>query len=104
MKAKPTLECVRKFIEEDKFIISKHARIRMFQRNVSTDDIKGIMMKGEITEEYLDDEPCPSVLILGFWGNIPYHVIVAQCEDHLRIVTVYKPTENKWIGYRIRRR
>lgn len=44
-----------------------------------------------------------AVLILGFLENIPYHVVVAQCEDHARVVTVYKPEENKWIMYRTRR-
>ncbi|MFQ6056505.1 MAG: DUF4258 domain-containing protein [Methanosarcinales archaeon] len=76
----------------------------MFQRNVSTDDIKEVVMNGEIIEEYIDDEPCPSTLILGFLENHPYHVVVAECEDHARIVTVYKPKEDKWIGYRTRRR
>lgn len=46
------LEIIRKFIQEDKFIISTHARIRMFQRNISTDDIRDLIMKGEIIEEY----------------------------------------------------
>jgi len=41
--------------------------------------------------------------MLGFLGNIPYHVVVAECEDHVRIVTVYIPEEDKWIKYRIRR-
>jgi len=74
----------------------------MFQRNISTEDIKEIIMKGEVIEEYTDD-PCPSALILGFLQNSPYHVVVAECEDHVRIVTVYKPEEDKWIDYRTRR-
>jgi len=84
MKTKLDPERIKKFLKEDKFIISNHARVRMFQRNVSTDNIKGIVMKGEIIEEYPEDEPCPSALILGFSENIPYHVVVAQCEDHMR--------------------
>jgi len=103
VKAKPALERIKRFVEEDKFMISKHARVRMFQRNVSTNDIKDVIMKGEIIEEYLSDEPYPSVLMLGFLENIPYHVVVAECEDQVRIVTVYKPTEDKWMMYRIRR-
>lgn len=59
-EAELNLERIRRFVEEDKFIISKHARVRMFRRNVSTDDIKRLMTKGEIIEEYLADEPCPS--------------------------------------------
>ena len=90
-------------LREDKFIISKHARIRMFQRNISTDDIKDAIMEGEIIEEYVADEPCPSALVLGFLGDTPYHVVVAQCRDHVRIVTVYRPEEARWIEYRVRR-
>jgi len=97
------LERIKRFLKEDEFIISKHARIRMFQRNISTEDIKDVIMKGEIIEEYSADEPYPSALILGFLGNIPYHVVVAQCEDHVRIVTVYKPEKDRWIGYKVRR-
>jgi hypothetical protein len=97
------LEHIKKLIEQDRFIISNHARVRMFQRNISTDAIKGIIMKGEIIEEYPKDEPCPSALILAFLKNIPYHIVVAQCEDHVRIVTVYKPEKDKWTGYRTRR-
>ena len=104
MKARLNLERIKKFVEEDNFVISNHAKVRMFQRNVSTDDVKEIVLKGEIIEEYMDDEPCPSALMLGLLENIPYHVVVAECEDHVRIVTVYIPEEDKWIKYRIRRR
>ena len=104
MKTRLTLERIKKFVDEDNFVISAHARVRMFQRNVSTDDIKSVVIKGEIIEEYIDDEPCPSALMLGFLENIPYHVVIAECEDHVRIVTVYIPEEDKWIRYKIRRR
>ena len=103
MKTRLDLERIKKSVEEDNFVISTHARIRMFQRNVSTDDIKRTILKGEIIEVYIDDEPCPSALMLGFLENIPYHVVVAECEDHVRIVTVYIPEEDKWIRHRRRR-
>jgi hypothetical protein len=57
---------IEKLIREDKFLISHHARIRMFQRNVSTDDIKSVITNGEVIEDYRNDEPCPSVLMLWF--------------------------------------
>ena len=103
MKTRLDIERIKKYVEEDNFVILTHARIRMFQRNVSTDDIKGTVLKGEIIEVYIDDEPCPSALVLGFLENIPYHVVVAECEDHVRIVTVYIPEEDKWIRYKRRR-
>ena len=104
VKTRLNLKRIKRIVEEDNFAISAHARIKMFQRNVSTDDIKGLVIKGEIIEEYIDDEPCPSALMLGFLENSPYHVVIAECEDHVRIITVYIPEEDKWIRYRIRRR
>jgi hypothetical protein len=31
------------------------------------------------------------------------YVVVAECEDHARITTVYIPENNKWIDYVFRR-
>jgi hypothetical protein len=90
-------------IREDAVIVSNHARVRMFERNVSTDELLEIVTRGEIIETYPDDEPCPSALILGFITHTAYHVVVASCTDHLRVVTIYIPDERKWIEYRTRR-
>ena len=57
MQTKLNLERIRKFVREERFVISNHARVRMFQRNISTDDITETIMKGEMIEEYADDEP-----------------------------------------------
>ncbi len=94
---------LKKLFLKDAFIISNHARVRMFQRNISTEDIRQVITRGEIIEDYPDDEPCPSALLLGFTGGKPCHVVVSQCEDHVRVITVYVPEKNKWIDYRIRR-
>jgi hypothetical protein len=90
-------------IESGEFLISHHARFRMFERNVSTDDLIAIISSGEIIETYPDDEPCPSVLIMGFIEAVVYHTVIAICTDHIRVITVYIPEENKWIEYRRRR-
>ena len=75
----------------------------MFERYISTDDIVSVLQKGEIIEEYADDEPCPSVLMLGYISDQPYHLVVGMCEDHLRIVTAYAPDESLWINFKQRR-
>ena len=90
------------FVNDD-FIISNHARVRMFERNISTEDIKNVITHGEIIEDYFDDEPCPSALFLGFSKGKACHVVVAECDDHARIITVYSPEKNKWIDYKIRK-
>ncbi|MCC7566344.1 MAG: DUF4258 domain-containing protein [Methanomicrobiaceae archaeon] len=86
---------------KDAVLISRHARIRMFERNIRTDDIIGIITDGEVIEEYHDDEPCPSLLILGFIGEKAYHA-VAICDDHVRLITTYAPSEEKWTNVRTR--
>ena len=94
---------IKKLFQKEAFIISNHARVRMFQRNISTEDIRQVVLHGEIIEDYPEDEPCPSALFLGFTRGIPCHAVVAQCEDHARVVTVYIPEKDKWIDYRIRK-
>jgi hypothetical protein len=90
-------------IESGEILISHHARVRMFERNVSTDDLIAIISSGEIIEEYPDNDPCPSVLFLGFIEAVAYHTVIALCRDHIRVITVYIPEEDKWIEYRRRR-
>jgi len=96
-------ERIAELIESGEILISHHARIRMFERNVSTDNLITIISSGEIIEEYSDDEPCPSVLIMGFIDAVAYHTVIAICEDHIRVITVYIPEQDKWIEY-LRRR
>ncbi len=64
---------------------------------------KNYFQNGEIIEDYPDDEPCPAALLLGFPIEKPCHVVIAQCEDHARVITVYIPEKDKWIDNRIRR-
>jgi hypothetical protein len=94
---------IAELIESGEILVSHHARVRMFERNISTDDLITIISSGEIIEEYPNDEPCPSVLIMGFIDAVAYHTVIALCRDHIRVITVYIPEEDKWIEYRRRR-
>jgi len=94
---------IAELIESGEILISHHARVRMFERNISTDKLITIISSGEIIEEYPDDEPCPSALIMGFIDAVAYHTVIALCRDHIRVITVYIPEEDKWIEYRRRR-
>ena len=96
-------ERISDLIESGEILISHHARVRMFERNVSTDDLIALILSGEIIEMYPDDEPCPSVLIMGSIETVVYHTVIAVCMDHIRVITVYIPEKNKWIEYRRRR-
>ena len=52
-----------------------------------------------IVEEYPDDLPYPSVLVLGRTRETrPVHVVCAYAaqEDQLVVITVYEPDPNRW--------
>ncbi len=61
----------------------------------------------EVVEEYLEDEPYPTVLVFGRTvGGRPLHMVCAYArdEDRLVVVTVYEPDPRRWDeGFRRRR-
>jgi hypothetical protein len=72
-------------------------------RYLEVSHIKQRRADGEVIEEYPDREPCPAVLILGFVSGRQFHAVVACCTDHLRIITVYWPDEERWINHCLRK-
>lgn len=94
---------IQQFIRSDAYLITNHARQRMVERIISTYDLECAILVGEIIEEYTDDEPCPSVLILSGIRDIPLHVVIGICRDHLRIITCYYPEQKEWRDFRERR-
>jgi hypothetical protein len=83
--------------------ISGHARSRMFERDISTDELLEIVKNGEVIEEYPGRMPCPAALILGFINDTAYHVVIAFCQDTLVIITAYLPEQGDWVDFRIRK-
>ena len=82
-----------------RFIYRVHAIERMFQRDISEALVEASLKSGKIIEEYLDDKPYPSYLILYFEENDlnrPIHVVFAKDDDVFIIITVYKPDGLKW--------
>ena len=79
------------------FIYRVHAIERMFQRDVSEENIEDVVKVGEIIESYPDDYPYPSFLVLGFIEKRALHVVYAKDEnDSIIVITVYEPTLGKW--------
>jgi hypothetical protein len=70
----------------------------MYQRGVSEEEVRNVVVTGETIEEYPDDSPYPSRLILGWERARPLHVVVADnANDRENIViTVYEPDLNEW--------
>jgi hypothetical protein len=81
-----------------KLIFRIHALRRMFERQISVDDVRAVIGSGETIEDYPDDRPYPSRLVLGWRGARPVHVVVAQnmSDNEFIVVTVYEPDGELW--------
>ena len=79
--------------------------VRMYERNIKYSDIKLAIMKGEIIEEYPNELPYPCVLILGYdMTSNPLHVVVGVGDWNIEIVTVYRPSLERWdVDYKTRK-
>ncbi|MCX6614880.1 MAG: DUF4258 domain-containing protein [Acidobacteria bacterium] len=85
---------------------SLHAIRRMSSRGISAWDVRNAIETGEIIEEYPDDTPYPSALLLATIDDSPLHVVVAmdRTEDRTIVVSLYRPDPLKWEpGFRKRR-
>ena len=90
-----------------RLVFRVHAIQRMFQRRVSEEVVKQVVVAGETIEMYPDDKPFPSRLMLGWIGSRPVHVVVADnaVAQEAIIITVYQPDPEEWeAGFKRRKR
>ena len=94
---------IKENISKRDYHLTFHARARMFERHISNRDLVDLIMDGKVIEEYPDREPCPAVLILGFVSGRQCRAGRGLLHDHLRIITVYWPDEERWINHCLRK-
>jgi hypothetical protein len=70
----------------------------MFQRRINEEEVRCVLETGKLIEEYPDDQPHPSRLILGWSGPRPVHVVIADnySDNQVIVVTVYEPDPDEW--------
>jgi len=56
------------------------------------------LASAEVIEEYPDDKPYPSRLVLGWVGSRPIHLVVADNAEaqETTVITVYDPDPEQW--------
>jgi hypothetical protein len=84
----------------EQLVFRVHAIQRMYQRSISELEVRHVIATGEIIEDYPDDTPYPSRLLLGWHDNRPLHVVVADNFDEKEhiVVTAYEPDPDVWDG------
>ena len=82
-----------------------HAVERMFERDISEDDVRTVLMDGEEIEAYRNT-PYSGRLLLGWCGTRAIHVVVdenRQDDEHI-IITTYEPQPDLWeFGFKRRK-
>ena len=84
-----------------KYLFLPHALRQMNrpERMISTGEIRQVVEHGEIIENYPNDARGHSCLMLGRGEtNRPIHVVCANKEDFLAIITAYLPDEKDWVN------
>lgn len=77
---------------------SGHAVRRMFERSIAMDEALAAIAAGEVIEEYPEDTPFPSVLLLAWIKERALHAVVAQDREsgNCYLITVYPPDPRLW--------
>lgn len=83
----------------NKLVFTIHAIQRMAQRAMSINDVRQVIDTGIIVEDYPNDSPYPSRLILGWIEQRPIHVVASDNSSALEtiVITVYEPDPQQWL-------
>jgi len=92
-----TIDALQKLCNDQAILMTKHAVVRMRERDIALDDIKAAIRNGEIIAQYPDDYPYPSCLVLGHCTSSRHvHVVAGIAGTSLWIITAYFPDKTKW--------
>ena len=86
----------RKINKPPAIVITQHSRKRFAERGIQILDIINAIASGEIIEEYPDDRPFPSCLILGKSKEKVIHIVASIDSGMIYLITAYIPTSEKW--------
>ncbi|MBN1959703.1 MAG: DUF4258 domain-containing protein [Deltaproteobacteria bacterium] len=71
-------------------------QINRVDRMISPNEVRHVILNGEIIEDYCDDPRGHSCLMFDFVTNRPIHIVCAPKEGYLAIITAYIPEASKW--------
>jgi hypothetical protein len=83
---------------KSKLIFTTHALRRMLRHGIRSDQVRQVLSEGERIEEYPDDTPLPSYLMLGIGAARVLHVVAGDDPeaDETIVITTYEPDPNEW--------
>jgi hypothetical protein len=90
------LDALRETVKQNRIEWRKHSLQRMFERDISRDNVINVLMYGDIIKEYPDDRPFPSVLFQKVVNKRHLHVVASYSkkEKFVYIITAYESSGN----------
>ncbi len=93
-------------IQLGRVLPSRHSRKEAADDDLVLGEIYESVLEGELIEEYPDAYLMPAGLVLGFnTVGDPIHSVWGydQVSQTARLITVYRPSPDRWINWRQRR-
>ena len=90
------IESIKTLYDKKAVVLTQHFLDKLEIRDIKLSDIKTAIQSGEIIEQYPDDYPHPSCLILGYSENKQLHIVIGNSGDMLWLITAYLPDSEKW--------
>ena len=91
------IEEIISMCKDETIILTNHVNERMKERDIKYEDLIIAILNGKIIEQYEDDKPYPSCLIMGYTSdNKPLHIIAGVESGMIWLITSYYPTIIKW--------
>ena len=98
------IAALRKAVEENRYLITQHAQQRMGLRKVTHADIKYVVARGDVIEQYPDNQPHPKALFMTHVDGQPLYVSCAFDRSYAYIITVHRYDTERWLDPWTRRK
>ena len=83
---------LRKLCRPETLMVTAHCMERISRRDIELSEVTQAIMKSEVIEDYPEDYPYPSALILGNG----LHVVAGIGDGRLWLITAYRPDAEQW--------
>jgi len=92
-------------IQNNRVKITDHADEEAYNDRLTYEEIYSSVFQGEVIEDYQNDKPYPSCLIMGKnFSDEPIHSVWAYNPENqwAVLITVYRPDPKRWIDWKVR--
>jgi len=92
-------------IRDSQVRITDHADEEAFDDRLTYEEIYSSVIQGEVIEDYPNDKPYPSCLVMGrnFSGE-PIHTVWGYNQENqwAVLITVYRPDPKRWVDGKVK--